>query len=224
MNELIVLLNERLLGRANKENAVQMSKYMKNHFPFFGIKAPERREIQKEYFQQTGMLKKPFNEEYVLTLWDQPEREFQIIAVDYLVHFLKNLEKHHIQLMEMLITTKSWWDSVDTLAQKPVGTIVANHPELVGEVIENWAVSEDIWLRRSAIIFQLKYKDKTDEDLLYRYIKLNAGSKEFFIQKGIGWALREYSKTNPKSVRQFIQSTSLAPLSIREGSKYLHLE
>ncbi|MBM4761620.1 DNA alkylation repair protein [Bacillus sp. B15-48] len=197
-----------------------MSKYMKNHFPFFGIKATERREIQKAYFQQSGRLKAPFDEQFVLGLWKQPEREFQLAAIDYIVHLQKRLPKTKMDLLETLITTKSWWDTVDTLAQKPVGTIVANYPKLVARVDE-WAVAENMWLRRTAILYQLKYKENTDEARLYHFIRLNADSKEFFIQKGIGWALREYSKTNPNSVKLFIKENRLAPLSVREGSKYL---
>ena len=217
MKELVDELRERFAEKASKENAKQMSRYMKNHFPFFGIKTPLRREIVKE----SGILKEPFSEALVLSLWEEPEREFQMVAADYIVHNLKKLEKPHIDLMEQLITTKSWWDSVDSLASKPVGKIVADYPELIPERLEKWVVSENLWLRRTAIIFQLKYKAETDENLLYRYIILNADSKEFFIQKAIGWALREYSKTNPESVRNFIETSKLAPLSVREGGKHL---
>ncbi|MCM3586795.1 DNA alkylation repair protein [Mesobacillus maritimus] len=224
MKQFVEDLRGRLAANANPENAEQMARYMKNHFPFFGIKTPQRREIANEFFRETELLKEPFEESFVLALYDQPERECQMVAIDYIVRSLKKLEKSDIDLMHRLLTTKSWWDSVDTLAQKPVGTIVANHPELIAEVIDTWAVSENLWLRRTAIIFQLKYKEQTNEELLYHYIKLNAASKEFFIQKGIGWALREYSKTNPESVRNFIQSHSLAPLSVREGSKHLPKE
>ena len=123
--------------------------------------------------------------------------------------------------MEQLITKKSWWDTVDMLAQKQVGWIAKNHPEVIEETIEKWSVSDHLWLRRSAILFQLKYKENTNEELLYRYIIINAESEDFFIQKAIGWALREYSKTNPQSVRDFIANHQLAKLSVREGSKYI---
>ena len=107
------------------------------------------------------------------------------------------------------------------LAQHPVGTIALNYPEVIPETIIDWAQSENMWLRRTAILFQLKYKENTDEELLSEIIKQNAGSKEFFIQKAIGWALREYSKTNPESVKKFIAENKLPKLSQREGSKYL---
>jgi 3-methyladenine DNA glycosylase AlkD len=221
MGELAELLRIMMAEKADGENAVQMSAYMKGQFPFFGIKTPKRREIEKEFFLKTGILKQPFNEGFVLSLWELPERELQAAAIDYIEKFLKQLTKEHFYLIKKLITTKSWWDTVDMLAQKPAGKIAADHPELIQAEIDAWAVAGDMWLRRSAIIFQLKYKERTNEELLYRYINLNADSKEFFIQKGIGWALREYSKTNPESVRDFISSHQLVPLSVREGSRHL---
>ncbi|WP_082252787.1 DNA alkylation repair protein [Bacillus sp. FJAT-27251] len=221
MREQAEQLRSMMAEKANKENAEQMKAYMKDQFPFFGIKTPQRREIEKQFFMETGILKQPFSEEFVLALWDFPERELQAAAMDYIEKFLKQLTKEHFYLMKQLITSKSWWDTVDMLAQKPVGKIASDHPELIQEEIEHWAVANDMWLRRSAIIFQLKYKERTNEELLYRYITLNADSKEFFIQKGIGWALREYSKTNPESVKSFISSHQLPPLSVREGSRHL---
>src|SRR5690606_3000498 len=121
--------------------------------------------------------------------------------LDYIDKQLKNISKEHLSLMHQLITTKSWWDTVDMLAQKPIGKIAEDSPSIINSTIDNWSQNENMWLRRTAILFQLKYKEKTNEDLLYTYIKRNSDSKEFFIQKAIGWALREYSKTNPESVR-----------------------
>jgi 3-methyladenine DNA glycosylase AlkD len=198
-----------------------MEKYMKNHFPFLGIKTPERKTLTKELFKQTKILKEPFSQEFIISLWELPEREYQYIALDYIFKLTKQLNKEHIKLMETLLITKSWWDTVDMLAQHPVGQIATCNKEVIPDVIDDWSISENMWLRRTAILFQLRYKESTDEELLYRYIVTNADSKEFFIQKAIGWALREYSKTNPKSVKQFISNHILANLSIREGSKYL---
>lgn len=203
------------------EKAISMQSYLKDHFPFLGIKAPERRALLKEYFNETGLLKQEFNPDFVEALWDLEEREYQAAALDYIGKFTRKLDKSHLSLVEKLITTKSWWDTVDMLAAHPAGAIAAKNPEVIPEKIEGWATSENMWLRRAAILFQLKYKTSTNEDLLYRYIMLNNDSKEFFIQKAIGWALREYSKTNPESVKRFIESNTLARLSIREGSKYI---
>lgn len=205
----------------NEEQAIPMKKYMKDHFPFLGIKAPVRRELINRFLRENDMLKKPFQPDFVLALWEKDEREYQYAALDYIEKSLKKLQKEHLPLMETLITTKSWWDTVDMLAPKPVGKIAKDYPEVISETIEGWAYGDQLWFQRSAILFQLKYKKETDKALLYRYIKQNADSKEFFIQKAIGWALREYSKTNPESVKRFIEENELPKLSIREGSKYL---
>jgi 3-methyladenine DNA glycosylase AlkD len=221
MEDPITLLTFHFENNRNELQAKPMGKYMRNLFPFLGIKTPERTKLLKPFYQQTGILKEPFQTQFVRQLWDMNEREYQYAAIDYISKSLKKVDKSHLPLFEELITSKSWWDTVDMLAQKPVGTIAKIHPEVIPETIEGWAYSEHLWLRRSAILFQLKYKEKTDEALLYRYIEQNADSGEFFIQKAIGWALREYSKTNPQSVKTFIETHSLPSLSIREGSKYL---
>jgi 3-methyladenine DNA glycosylase AlkD len=218
MLEKLTVLFEQL---RNEDNAFQMERYMKKHFSFLGIKTPERKKLTNLYFQETKILKQSFNPKFVKELWNMKEREYQYVALEYIERSLRKITKDDIQLMEYLITTKSWWDTVDMLAQKPVGKLMMDSPELIKEKMELWSVDSNIWLRRTAILFQLKYKEKTNESLLYVYILRNADSKEFFIQKAIGWALREYSKTNSESVRYFIHNHELAKLSIREGSKYL---
>jgi 3-methyladenine DNA glycosylase AlkD len=204
----------------NDDNAGPMKKYMKDHFPFLGIKSPLRKELEKQFFKETGILKEEFNKDIVEGLWDKDEREYQYTAITYIGKFIKKMPKDTILLLERLITTKSWWDSVDSIAPQ-VGELARKYPELVEENINHWSKHDNFWLRRASILFQLKYKNETNEALLYEYMVKNADSKEFFIQKAIGWALREYSKTNPESVKAFIEGNQLAPLSIREGSKYL---
>jgi 3-methyladenine DNA glycosylase AlkD len=221
MQSNIELLTRMFEENRNEENAGPMKKYMKDHFPFLGIKKPQRSELEKQFFQETGLLKVDFNKEFIRELWEKEEREYQYTGLVYMEKSLKKLEKVDLPFMEELITTKSWWDTVDAIAPKPVGTIAEKYPEVIAETIDRWATDDNLWLRRAAILFQLKYKGQTNKELLYRYIKQNADSKEFFIQKAIGWALREYSKTNSASVKTFIEGTQLAPLSVREGSKYL---
>jgi 3-methyladenine DNA glycosylase AlkD len=216
INQLIDLFE----ANRDQEKAIPMQKYMKDIFPFFGIKTPERNLLMKQFFAESNILKSAFQPDFVLALWSKEEREYQYAALNYIEKKLKKLQKIDLPLIEQLITTKSWWDTVDMLAQKPVGTIATQYPEVIPETIEGWAFGDHLWLRRSAILFQLKYKQKTDEKLLYRYIIQNANDSEFFIQKAIGWALREYSKTNPASVKRFILDHTLSNLSIREGSKY----
>jgi 3-methyladenine DNA glycosylase AlkD len=204
----------------NEENAGPMKKYMKEHFPFLGIKSPLRKELEKQFFKETEILKKPFDKDFVTQLWEKDEREYHYTAITYIGKFIKKLPKDAISFLEELITTKSWWDSVDSIAPL-VGELARRYPEMVEGNINGWSVNDNFWLRRTAILFQLKYKHETNEGLLYDYIVKNADSKEFFIQKAIGWALREYSKTNPVSVKEFIEGNKLAPLSVREGSKYV---
>jgi 3-methyladenine DNA glycosylase AlkD len=205
----------------NEAQAGPMKKYLKDQFLFLGIKKPLRSDLQKQFFKQTGILNEPFNNQFVLALWQKDEREYQYAALSYIEKSLKKLQKQDLALMETLITTKSWWDTVDTLAAKPVGAIAGQFPEVIEEHFDKWITAEDIWLRRTALLFQLKYKQNTNERLLYEYILKNAERKEFFIQKAIGWVLREYSKTNPASVKEFLQNHQVSRLSYREGSKYL---
>lgn len=205
----------------NEENAAPMKKYMKDQFLFLGIKKPKRAELMKHFFKESGILKEPFQTDFVVALWEKEEREYQYAALDYLDKSLKKLTKEHLSFIETLLTSKSWWDTVDILASKSVGKIAKEYPEIISETIDSWAYGNHMWLQRTSILFQLKYKNETDETLLYSYIKHHANSKEFFIQKAIGWALREYSKTNPNSVKRFIQENELPKLSIREGSKYI---
>jgi 3-methyladenine DNA glycosylase AlkD len=218
--EEIEVLKSLFKEQANKENAVPMERYMKNQFLFLGIKTPLRRQLMKEFYEETGFLKKDFSEEFVKRAWSLPEREFQNAALDYGSKFLRKLEPGHLALLQELITNKSWWDTVDPLASNFVGALAARFPELIPQ-IDQWTVDSNMWLRRTAILFQLKFKENTDEERLYTNIQLNAESKEFFIQKAMGWALREYSKTNPESVRVFIEKNKLPRLTIREGSKYI---
>jgi 3-methyladenine DNA glycosylase AlkD len=218
---MLNLLTQMLTNHRNDENAVHMEKYMRNQFPYFGIKTPERREIEKQFFKETGILTQPFNKDFVWALWKMDEREYQNVALDYIEKSLKKLQKEDLPFFEKLITTKSWWDTVDVIGPKAVGQVALQNPEVIEETIDDWSTHENMWLRRAAILFQLKYKQQTNEALLYQYIVKNAVSKEFFIQKAIGWALRELSKTNPESVKNFIEGHKLAPLSVREGSKYL---
>ncbi|WP_059171768.1 DNA alkylation repair protein [Bacillus sp. FJAT-27445] len=221
MEKYILQIKTLFEEHRSQENAVSMEKYMKNHFPFLGIKKPLRADLEKRFYTETGLVKEPFDERFVRMLWELPEREYQYAALEYIAKFSRKLGPESLGLAKELITDKSWWDTVDALSQRPVGELAARFPSAISFEMDKWAVSDHMWLRRTAILHQLKYKHETDENRLYTYIRKNADSREFFIQKAIGWALREYSKTNPDSVREFIQRTKLAALSRREGSKYL---
>jgi 3-methyladenine DNA glycosylase AlkD len=218
IDETIALLQ----ANADEKQAVPMQNYMRNLFPFLGIPSPKRRELTKDLLKTSRKTAWEVVLSAVEKLWKMPEREFQYLAIDMLVANLKRLKKKDLHKLEHLISTKSWWDTVDLLAGKVTGKYFMLFPEEMKKKTSAWSGSDNMWLQRSSILFQLGYKQRTNEKLLSEYILQHAGSKEFFLQKAIGWALREYSKNNPEFVRHFIENHSLPPLSVREASKYLY--
>ncbi len=205
----------------NAEQAKPMEKYMKNHFSFLGLKTPDRSALLKEFIAEKGLPEPEKLLAVVNRLWEEDEREFQYNALYLLDKQHKQMDENWLPHLENLITKKSWWDTVDTLAAQLCGRYFTRFPEEREQIVQRWIGSGNIWLQRTALLFQLKYKDKTDEELLYYTIERLQNEKEFFIQKAIGWALREYGKTAPDSVMDFIQSHRLAPLSRREALKHL---
>lgn len=208
------------LNNKNEENSKAMKAYLRDNFEFIGIKTPIRKELSKEFLKEKS--KEAFiDKELVEELWSDEYREFQYLAIDYLIKQKKKLQREDIKLIEKLIITKSWWDSVDLIASHLVGELGNKYPDLIEEYFIKWSTNENMWLRRSAILFQLKYKEKTNTKILERVIKDNISDEDFFIRKAIGWALREYSKTNKAWVKVFIDSNQLSKLSEKEASKYL---
>ncbi|EGJ38672.1 DNA alkylation repair enzyme [Streptococcus sanguinis SK49] len=212
-------LVKELKAVANPDDAVAMKAYMKNKFEFLGVKIPARRKLAKTFFKQGTDFVIDWN--FINEAWNNPYRELQYTALDYLEIRKKLLTPSDLPRLKKLAQTKSWWDTIDFL-DRLVGSIIARFPE-TKEIIVAWSCDEDIWLRRMAIDHQLLRKEKTDTELLEKILVNNLGRTEFFINKAIGWALRDYSKTNPDWVRAFIErhQTEMAALSIREGSKYL---
>ncbi|MGL4403543.1 MAG: DNA alkylation repair protein [Fusobacteriaceae bacterium] len=212
---------EKFLDSANPKNAVIMEKYMRNHFKFLGIRTPERRALSKE-FVKIKMKEESVDWNFVFKCFEKDEREFHLLGLDYLGKASKYLVREDILNLKKLILWNSWWDSVDTIAPI-VGVLVKSYPELEQTFIEEAISAENFWVRRACIIYQLRYKKFTNIDILEKAILKNLGSREFFINKAIGWALREYSKTNRDWVYKFIETykEQLSNLSIKEGSKYL---
>ncbi|MBC2111950.1 DNA alkylation repair protein [Listeria innocua] len=209
------------LFRANRSVADSrpMEAYMKNQFPFLGIRATERKKLVADFLRENGMPDDLL--ELVVELFAEKERELQYAAIDLLSRYGKKQASEAIEIYEQLVTTKSWWDTVDGLA----GTVVSNHfklyPDLIPIYNEAWINGDNIWLARTAILFQLKYKEETNAELLFANCEKWLGSKEFFIQKAIGWALRQYAKVDSEAVRVFVNSHTLAPLSRREALKHI---
>lgn len=211
------LITQTYTTAANTHNAGAMKAYMRDQFAFLGIKTPVRRQFNKTIVIQHGLPRINDMPELIKALWELPEREYQYAAIDFLQLMHKTWTPDHLPLIEYMITHKSWWDTVDGTISCVAGPWLRRFPSQQPAVTNKWIAGNDMWLQRAAIIFQNSYKQHTNEKLLYRYIKTQLHSKEFFIQKAIGWALREYSKTNPESVRIFANGTALAPLSKREA-------
>jgi 3-methyladenine DNA glycosylase AlkD len=208
---------ETFRAHADSEKAAQMSAYMRYQFSFCGIPTPERKKLGRPFLKVIAAV----DWNFIFSLWEQPEREFQYFACGVLEKCKATLIPADIPNLRRLAVTKSWWDTIDIL-DGIVGDIASQYRE-VNETLMAWSVDENFWLRRIAIDHQLARKDKTDTALLEQIIVNNLGQSEFFINKAIGWSLREYSKTNPGWVRSFIERhrDGLSPLSVREGSKYL---
>jgi len=221
MNNYLKPLVKLFRENANPANAEPMAKYMKNRFPYLGIKTPERRELLKDFLKKYGLPEILELKQITLYLWKLPEREFQYIAIGLLRKFVKKWDEDFIELFEQLIINKSWWDSVDGLASWMVGEHFKRFPNIRDKYIDRWMKSGNIWLQRTCLLFQLDYKEKTDEMLMGSIIVALNGSDEFFINKAIGWILREYSKTDAQAVINFVENNELAPLSSREALKWL---
>ena len=199
-----------------------MKKYMRDQFEYLGIKTPERLALQKEFHAEHGLPALADLDTVLRELWSLPQREFQYAAVGLLSKSEKQIPAKFIKTIEYLIVTKSWWDTVDIIAGGTVGVHFKRFLEVRAKYLSKWRASEDFWLRRTTILFQLNYKGETDFDLLCDLIRENLGSKEFFINKAIGWALRQYARTDPKAVKKFVTATKeLNPLSRREALKHV---
>jgi 3-methyladenine DNA glycosylase AlkD len=214
-------ISSSLIAESNPSKIAGMEAYMRNKFSFLGISSLNRKAIVK-----TLNLKSLSNNLDILIplvdkLWQQPQREYQYLAIDLLIKYRKLLQTEHIPSIKTLIENKSWWDTVDMLAASVLGDILNRNPTNNQSIIETLSASSNFWLNRTAIICQLKFKDKTNVELLEMSILPHIESNEFFIQKSIGWALRQYSKTNPTYVIDFVNKHSLKPLSKKEALKHI---
>lgn len=217
--EYVAAVRDLYQQNAHPANAPFMKAYMKNQFEFFGIKKPERVLLSQQVIQNQGIPNVEDLKMISQLCFQEPQREMQYFVYDLLKKVIKKLDDSFLQTIESLILQKSWWDTVDFLAPKLAGKILQHYPEKIKEFPNRWIESENIWLQRSAILFQLDYKEKTDAPLLFQYILRRADSKAFFVQKAAGWALREYSKRNADTVTQFVQNQTLPKLTVREALK-----
>ena len=221
MNEYLDSLERVFISHAQPEIAVHQKAYMRNQFEFFGIKAPIRKSLQKPFFVKKSLPKKEYLDDIIRILWEKPQREFQFFGQELTQKYARNFVPKDITILEYMVQHKSWWDTVDFIAAHLMGNYFKRYPETRLLYTDKWLVSENIWLQRSALLFQLKYKDQLDTKLLENVINRLLGSREFFINKAIGWILREYSKTDPVWVRDFADRTPLEPLSRKEAVRLI---
>ncbi len=205
---------------ADAANSAAMASYMRNLFPFYGVPTPKRRELYRDILaeeRRSGRM----DWQLLDRCWEDKHREFQYFVTDYLYKLRKFLVFEDMPRLEKYARTKQWWDSVDLLC-RTVGAVAPEDSQMDALMLA-WSSDPDFWLRRIAVCHQLGRKDRTDAALLEKILRNNLGSSEFFINKAIGWALRDYSKTDPTWVRDFLarNSDKLSPLTLREGSKYL---
>ena len=204
------------------ERAVHMARYMKDRFAFYGIAAGPRRALQREVFRGAP---KPTQRELVRITnasWRKKQRELQYFGADYVRQHVDVCDASFLRQLEKLITTKSWWDTVDLVAAHGVGSLALRFPS-IRKRMNVWIDAENMWIARTALLYQLGYKADTDAGQLFDFCERRASDSEFFIRKAIGWALREYSKTDAKAVRNFVRENDkeLSGLSKREALKWL---
>lgn len=220
MENLLLDIRESFQILANKEDKFWMEKYMRNQFVFFGIKSESRKSIFNQF-----KISLPKNLDYIEVanaLFQQKEREWKYLAFDYLFTQKKHYDHRLPELMDQWANIDPWWDSIDNIAPRILGPYFLKFPEEREKWVKLWLKSPNFWHQRYCIIFQLLYKKDMDTQLLQRIILSQLHSKEFFIQKAIGWVLRQYARTNPDFVWDFCMKTPLAPLSKREAIKHLH--
>ncbi|USX18079.1 DNA alkylation repair protein [Oxalobacteraceae bacterium OTU3REALA1] len=202
---------------ADPARRAPMAAYMRDQFEFLGIVTPARRAAIKQLYK--GMKSHSADELIVMarSLWDCAEREYQYAAIDLLAMHANKLDVGHLPFLMELVQSKSWWDTVDAIASV-VGKVLRYGHDGMDQAIGH----QNMWVRRVAILHQLGWRDKTDEALLFSYSLQRAHEKEFFIQKAIGWALRDYARHNPQAVREFTltEKARLSPLSYREANKH----
>lgn len=221
MSDFVKILETEFERNANAEVALGQKAYMKNHFEFYGIKSPIRREVQKPFLKTDYLPPKADLENIVKALWNKPQREFQYFSQELTFKYVKQIGEGDIDLFEFMVLHKSWWDTVDYISPKLIGEYFKCYPAQRDKFIEKWIASGNLWLQRSAILFQLNYKEELDTEFLTYVINSLLGSKEFFINKAIGWILRQYGKVNPDWVIDFANKTQLAKLSEKEALRLI---
>lgn len=223
VNLLTRSIQEALQAEADPRKAREMQRYMKSEMPYHGVPAPSQKKVFRAVFKQHPLPEQDVWHESVLDLWHEArhrEERYAAIALSGLKAYRPLQTMKTLPIYEEMIVTGAWWDYVDSLSNR-LGELLQDYPKSITPKMYRWAKDRNMWKRRSSILCQLKLKQKTDTDLLFENIGYNMADREFFIRKAIGWALREFSKTSPDEVIDFIHEhkQGLSPLSKKEGLK-----
>ena len=207
----------------DREKASKMSAYMKGMFSYYGVSSVPRKLIYKKWKSKIDpTLTQEYNWELIRELWDMDQREYQYIAIDWMNSWpVSAYREEDIEELRFLISNKSWWDTVDLIASNYLGKFALKFPKIMDEVIVDWQHEKSIWLHRACLIYQLKQKRATNLERLSYLIDVYKSNNTFFIQKAIGWSLREVSKWNPEWVKDMVENKRLTGLAKREAMKYV---
>jgi 3-methyladenine DNA glycosylase AlkD len=203
---------------ADPVRAAAMAAYMRDQFPFLGLPGPLQKELGRRALAGLPRPDEAAVRAVAVGCWALPEREYRYFACGYLRRYVGVCSADLLPVVRELIVTEPWWDTVDTLAAHTVGPLVRRYPHLVA-TMDAWIAGDDMWLARTALLHQLRYRADTDVARLFDYCLRQAGHRDFFIRKAIGWALREYAHTDPAAVRAFVAGAPLSGLSRREALK-----
>jgi 3-methyladenine DNA glycosylase AlkD len=200
-----------------------MQSYMRTDIPFYGVQKPARQPILSHLVRELAPADREAYEAIVTALWELPHREEKYLAQGVAAGFRQFIVPESLPLYRRFIVEGAWWDFVDETATHMIRELVIDRPEETWPVVDGWVDDDDMWLRRAAIICQVGAKERTDADRLWRCCASRAHDKEFFIRKAIGWALRDYARTDPGAVARFVDRHrgDLSRLSFREATKHI---
>ncbi len=214
-----------LAAQADQAAAAEMQRYMKSPTPFRGVAKPARERLLKDAVATHPVGGPAELDAVVRELWDAAEfREERYLALSLTGHrrYLPWLDPSWVPLLRHWIVTGAWWDFTDEIASRRIGPLLRAHPDALRPVVREWISDPDRWLRRTSVICQLQAREATDTALLTEAVEANLADPDFFLRKGIGWALRQHARTDPEWVRTFVaEHPGLSPLSRREALRRL---
>ena len=222
-SRIIKYITNTLNDNKNSKDAIQMQRYLKTTMPFYGVKSPILNIIVNDVNNLHLISNQEEYNSVIMDIWNLSHREEKYISIKLARKWKKYITLEALTVYEKMIREGQWWDFIDPISQGLIGILLMNNRFKMNKILDKWIKDENLWIRRSAILAHLKHKENTDYKKLFEYCLKCAHEKEFFIQKAIGWVLREFSKTEPEIVYAFIQDNErvLSNLSKREGMKYI---